>query len=111
MSLRFWCKKVRQGQYIANQLWLPLHVVMVLVGKPVTETSESLGKEYDPEPGSGMIHHIAHDLDGSGTGDAEYVLTWDTLDANRDQSRPEGAPAPTMLHLVVVSNNARDSRH
>ncbi len=80
---------------------------MRLVGDPIPVSDETPGKEYAPAPGSGLIQHRAHDLGGAAAGGVSYVLTWNTLDANRDQPRQEGAPPPTMLHLLVVPKNAK----
>lgn len=83
---------------------------MRLRGNPIPAPDESLGKEYAPPPGSNMIQHTASDLGGAAAGGASYDLTWNTLGANRDQPSREGAPPPTMLHLLVLPKNPKSQR-
>lgn len=78
---------------------------MLLVGSPIPVSDESPGKEYAPPPGSGMVQHTASDLGGAATGGVIYVLTWNTLGANHDQARQEGALPPAMLRLLVLPRN------
>ena len=83
-------------------IWQVDPKTMHLIGKPLPMPSEDkIGAEYAPPAGSPMIQHFVHDLGGSEAGGANYMLTWNTLDANRDQPRLDGAPPPSMLRLVV----------
>lgn len=55
----------------------------------------------------GMIRHIAYDRSDDHfarepDGDAEYVLTWETLPQNRDRPRDPPLPEPTMLRVAKV---------
>lgn len=80
---------------------------MHLIGAPNPVSDGSPGKEYAPPQGSELIQHIARDLGSAGTGGVSYVLTWNTLDANRDRPRQGGAPPPAMLRLLVLSKDAK----
>lgn len=102
-------------KYADGQLTIPVHHVvygdvvwrvdpkrMKLLGQPMpAPVAEKVGKEYAPPAGSPMIQHIANDLGGPEAGGATYRLTWNTLGANRDRPRPEGAPPPSMLRLLI----------
>jgi hypothetical protein len=50
---------------------------------------------------SGLIDRSASDSAGSRADGVTYRLTWKTLPQNRDQPRPEGAPPPSMLRLIL----------
>lgn len=49
----------------------------------------------------GMHRRVAADS-GSAPSGGRYVLTWETLEANRDRPRPEPLPAPTVLRVVRI---------
>jgi hypothetical protein len=82
-------------------MWQVNPRTMQLIGKPVPARSESKGAEFAPPPGSPLIQHFAHDLGGPNADGASYLLTWNNLGPNRDQPRPEGAPPPSTLRLLV----------
>jgi hypothetical protein len=84
-------------------MWQVDPKTMQLIGKPVpAPTEKTAGSEFAPPPGSPLIQHVEHDLGGPEAGGATYLLTWNTLSANRDQPRPEGAPSPSTLRLLVL---------
>jgi hypothetical protein len=73
-----------------------------LVGQPQSQpTAQQARGPYTPSAGSPLIEHIASDLGKLRADGVNYKLVWSTLGANRDQPRPEGAPAPSTLRLVV----------
>jgi hypothetical protein len=84
-------------------MWQVNPKTMQLIGKPVpVQTEKTAGSEFAPPSGSSQIQHVEHDLGGSDAKGTTYVLTWNTLRANRDQPRPEGPPSPSMLRLLVL---------
>jgi len=75
---------------------------MQLVGKPVpVPEDDKVAAEYAPPAGSPLMQHVEHDPGSAAAEGATYSLTWNTLTAYRDRPRPEGAPPPTMLRLLV----------
>jgi hypothetical protein len=77
---------------------------MQLIGDPVpaaAEKKDSAGAEYAPPAGSPLAARYSGDLGGPEAGGATYQLMWSTLGSNRDRPRPEGAPAPSMLRLLI----------
>jgi BNR repeat-containing family member len=83
-------------------MWQVDPKTMQLIGSPVPlPTEQEASGAYRPPPGSPLIQQFAHDLGGPEAGGATYLLTWNTLGPNRDQPRPEGAPPPTTLRLLV----------
>lgn len=86
-----------------NVLWQVDPATMRLTGKPTPQpVAAKVGAEYAPPAGSPLLQHVADDLGGSHAGGATYRLTWNTLDANRDRPRAEGAPPPSMLRLLIA---------
>jgi hypothetical protein len=83
-------------------MWQVNPRTMQLVGQPVPASTErALTAGFAPPSGSPLLQQITHDLGGHEAGGATYLLTWNTLGSNRDLPRPEGAPPPTMLRLLV----------
>jgi hypothetical protein len=77
---------------------------MQLTGDPTPEAAAENDKaaaEYAPPAGSPLSARFAGDIGGPHAGGATYRLTWNTLGANRDRPRPEGAPPPSMLRLLI----------
>lgn len=77
---------------------------MKLIGDPTPAPAaahDELAAQYMPPADSKLQARFANDLGGHEAGGATYRLMWATLDANRDQPRPEGAPPPTMLRLLI----------
>lgn len=52
-------------------------------------------------PESGLLDRFASDSAPTRADGVTYRLAWKTLPQNRDQPRPEGAPPPSMLRLIV----------
>jgi hypothetical protein len=83
-------------------VWNVDPATLELVGQPQPQqTAQQVGDAYTPSAGSKLIEHIANDLGNPRTDGVTYKLVWSTLGANRDRPRPEGAPAPSTLRLVV----------
>jgi hypothetical protein len=75
---------------------------MQLIGKPVpTLTEKKPGAVFAPPPDSLMFQHFAHDLGAPRADGTSCLLTWNTLGANRDQPRTDGAPPPSVLRLLI----------
>jgi hypothetical protein len=80
-----------------NATWKVDPATFQLIGPPhIQPTSKSAA----PTDGT-FIDHVTSDLGGPRTDGVVYRLTWSTLGANRDRPRPEGAPAPSLLRLIV----------
>jgi len=83
-------------------VWKVDPTTLQLVGEPQPQQKmQQAGGPYTPSSGSQLIEHIAADLGKPRDDGTTYKLEWNTLGANRDQPRPEGAPAPSTLRLVV----------
>ena len=77
---------------------------MQLKGKLTADASaDDLGEDLAAEPASGLVDRSASDSAGPRDDGVTYRLTWKTLPQNRDQPRPEGAPPPSMLRLVLAN--------
>lgn len=82
-----------------NVVWKVDPTTLQLIGQPQPQPSaqDAIG----PETAGSLIDHVANDLGKPRTDGVNYKLVWKTLGANRDRPRPEGAPAPSILRLVV----------
>jgi hypothetical protein len=92
---------VRHVQYGAG-LWEVDPISFKLIGKLIPAPVES--KDVPPSSlptADGMIPQVVRDMDEAEPGGVSYSLTWNALGPNRDQPRPEGPPAPSMLRLLV----------
>jgi hypothetical protein len=82
-------------------IWKVDPTTFQLVGGPQPQqTAQQAGGPYTPSA-SPLIQHIANDQGKPQADGVSYKLSWSTLSANRDQPRPEGAPAPSTLRLIV----------
>jgi hypothetical protein len=75
---------------------------MKLVGKPAVDPeADKAAAQEAGAPASKMFPRSSNDIGGPKAGGANYQILWSTLGAYRDRPRPEGAPSPSMLRLVV----------
>ena len=75
---------------------------MHLKGKLTVDASVDVGDEdLAAVSQGGLTDRSASDSAGPRADGVTYRLTWKTLPQNRDQPRPEDAPPPSMLRLVV----------
>jgi hypothetical protein len=75
---------------------------MRLKGKlAVNATGDEGGEDPAGTPENGLVDRSASDFAGPRADGVTYRLVWKTLPQNRDQPRPEGAPPPSMLRLVL----------
>lgn len=85
-------------------VWQVNPKTMELVGDPTPQAvaeKDTAADQYAPPAGSHLAARFTSDVAGHDASGATYRLTWNTLDANRDRPRPEGAPAPSMLRLLI----------
>jgi hypothetical protein len=64
------------------------------------ETPSGFGRIEGTFPG--LRVHSKGDDGGSPDPATRYLLRWETLEANRDQPRPEPWPGPSMLRLYHI---------
>jgi len=77
---------------------------MQLTGDPTPQAAaekDNAAAEYAPPAGSPLAARFTGDSASHEASGATYRLTWNTLGANRDRPRPEGAPPPSMLRLLI----------
>jgi len=85
-------------------VWEVDPATMQLKGKFTADASaDDQGEDLAAEPASGLVDRSASDSAGPRDDGVTYRLTWKTLPQNRDQPRPEGAPPPSMLRLVLAN--------
>jgi hypothetical protein len=83
-------------------VWEVDPATMRLKGKLTADEGADEGSEdLAGAPESGLVDRSATDFAGPRADGVTYRLTWKTLPQNRDQPRPEGAPPPSMLRLIV----------
>lgn len=95
--------EVHHVQY-GDVVWGVDPKTMQLIGKPMPVAAvdeDKASARYAPPAGSSLAARYASDLGGPEAGGATYRLMWASLGANRDRPRPEGAPPPTMLRLLI----------
>jgi len=84
-------------------VWEVDPATMRLMGKLTAEaTADDGGEDLAGASASGLVDRFASDSAGLRADGVTYRLTWKTLPQNRDQPRPEGAPPPSMLRLVLA---------
>ncbi|MGP8261009.1 MAG: BNR repeat-containing protein [Acidobacteriaceae bacterium] len=85
-------------------VWEVDPATMRLQGKLTADASVDEGSEdISGASQSGLLDRSASDSAGTRADGVTYRLTWKTLPQNRDQPRPEGAPPPSMLRLVLAN--------
>jgi hypothetical protein len=95
--------EVRHATY-GDVVWQVDPETMQLIGDPTPAAAkgkDELAAQYMPPAGGPLGARFANDLGGPEAGGATYRLMWATLEANRDRPRPEGAPPPSMLRLLI----------
>jgi len=83
-------------------VWQVDPVTMHLQGNLLAVASADQGdEELAAASSDGLVDRTATDSAAPRADGVTYRLTWKTLPQNRDQPRPQGAPPPSMLRLVV----------